>query len=266
MKESAQNMIPFPERQALIALIKREVVPAIGCTEPIAVALAVAKACELLQPTHSDERRGQRILPEQIRVDLSANILKNAMGVGIPGTGMIGLPIVIALGAIAGKSEYELEVLRDATAADVELGKKLIAEQRIQVYLKNGITENLYIEVLCKCGDKEAKVIIAGAHTRFVYLELNGKVLLDKRACTVESAEEALPELNMRKVYTFATTAPLEEITFILESARMNKAAAEVSFQGHYGHQLGRMMNSHYKEHLMGESFFADVGLYIGGM
>ena len=92
-----------------MALIKREVVPAIGCTEPVAVALCTARATELL---------GQQ--PEKIEVKLSANILKNAMGVGIPGTGMIGLPIAIALGAIVGRSEYGLEVLRDANEEAVE--------------------------------------------------------------------------------------------------------------------------------------------------
>ena len=95
-------MIAKPEREQIIALIKREVVPAIGCTEPIAVALCVAKATETL---------GCR--PEHIKVLLSANILKNAMGVGIPGTDMIGLPIAVALGALIGKSEYELEVLAE---------------------------------------------------------------------------------------------------------------------------------------------------------
>ena len=92
------------EKNEIIALIKREVIPAIGCTEPIAVALCVAKATELL---------GSR--PEKIEANLSANMLKNAMGVGIPGTGMIGLPIAIALGALIGKSEYQLEVLKDCT-------------------------------------------------------------------------------------------------------------------------------------------------------
>ena len=82
-------MLNIEERKAIIALIKREVVPAIGCTEPVAVALCVARAKELLG-----------VLPENMSVRLSANILKNAMGVGIPGTGMIGLPIAIALGAI----------------------------------------------------------------------------------------------------------------------------------------------------------------------
>ena len=90
------------ERERIIRLVKSQVVPAVGCTEPVAVALCVAKASETLGA-----------LPEQIDVKLSANILKNAMGVGIPGTGMIGLPIAIALGASIGKSEYQLEVLKD---------------------------------------------------------------------------------------------------------------------------------------------------------
>lgn len=106
-------MIDKSERERIIALINREVVPAIGCTEPIAVALCVAKAAETLN---------QR--PQKIQVLLSANILKNAMGVGIPGTDMIGLPIAVALGALIGKSEYQLEVLKDSTPEAVEAGKK----------------------------------------------------------------------------------------------------------------------------------------------
>lgn len=101
------------EREQIIALIHQEVVPAIGCTEPIAVALCVAKATEAL---------GKR--PEKIDVQLSANILKNAMGVGIPGTDMIGLPIAVALGALIGKSAYQLEVLKDCTPEAVAEGKR----------------------------------------------------------------------------------------------------------------------------------------------
>ena len=101
-------MMTQEKRDAIIRLIKRQVVPTVGCTEPAAVALAVAKATELLGCT-----------PEHIKIWLSANMLKNAMGVGIPGTGMIGLPIAVALGALVGKSEYGLEVLRDVNRAAV---------------------------------------------------------------------------------------------------------------------------------------------------
>ncbi|MDE5623284.1 MAG: serine dehydratase subunit alpha family protein, partial [Alistipes sp.] len=121
-------MIPQPERQQIIDLIRREVVPAIGCTEPVAVALCTARAAELLGA-----------LPEKIAVRLSANILKNAMGVGIPGTGMIGLPIAVALGASVGRSEYGLEVLRDVTPEAVEAGRAYIGQKRISIGLKEGI-------------------------------------------------------------------------------------------------------------------------------
>ena len=125
-------MLAKSQRGKIIALVKKEVIPAIGCTEPMAVALCVAKATEVL---------GCR--PEKISALLSANILKNAMGVGIPGTGMIGLPIAIALGALIGKSEYQLEVIRDANSETVEEGKKYIEEIRISIGLKENIKEKL---------------------------------------------------------------------------------------------------------------------------
>ena len=110
------------ERERIIRLVKQQVVPAMGCTEPICVSLCVARAAEVL---------GER--PVAAGVFLSANILKNAMGVGIPGTGMVGLPIAIALGVVAGKSAYGLEVLKDVTPADVEQGKQYIAERRVKI-------------------------------------------------------------------------------------------------------------------------------------
>ena len=125
------------ERKEIIALMNREIVPAIGCTEPIAVALCVAKATETL---------GCR--PERIEARLSANVLKNAMGVGIPGTGMTGLPIAMALGALVGRSEYELEVLKDATPTAVEEGKKMIDAKCIDVDLKYNIWRSY---TLCAC-------------------------------------------------------------------------------------------------------------------
>ena len=127
-------MLSTEEKNAIIALIHQEVIPAIGCTEPMAVALCVAKATEIL---------GRK--PEQIDLRLSANILKNAMGVGIPGTGMIGLPIAIALGALIGRSELELEVLHDCNKEAVEEGKRFIDENRIDIKLEEEDPDKLFI-------------------------------------------------------------------------------------------------------------------------
>lgn len=246
------------EREQIIALVKREVVPAIGCTEPIAVALCVARAAETL---------GER--PGRIDVWLSANILKNAMGVGIPGTGMIGLPIAVALGALVGKSAYQLEVLKESTPADVEEGKRFIDEGRIRIALKPDITEKLYIEVTCTAdGEKHrSTAIIAGGHTEFVYLSRDEEVLLDRRtpASTAEEGRTEGPSLTLRRVYDFALTAPLDEIGFILDTARLNKAAAEASFRDDYGHGLGKMLRGTYEHRIMGDSTFSHILSYTSG-
>lgn len=247
-------MITELERKRIIDLIHQEVVPAIGCTEPIAVALCVAKATETL---------GMR--PENINVLLSANILKNAMGVGIPGTGMIGLPIAIALGALIGKSEYQLEVLKDSTPDAVEMGKRFIEEKRIHISLKENIEEKLYIEICCEAGGNRATAVIAGGHTTFIYIERNGEVLLQKQHTAGHEKEEETVELTLRKVYDFALNAPLDEISFILETARLNKVAAERSFEGEYGHCLGKILRGTYEHKVMGDSVFSHILSYTSG-
>lgn len=184
------------------------------------------------------------------------------MGVGIPGTGMVGLPIAVALGALIGKSEYQLEVLKDCTPEAVECGKQFIAERRICISLKDNITEKLYIEVICRSGDRTAKAVIAGGHTTFIYIADGGNVLLDRQHTTDEEEEATAPELNLRKVYDFALTAPLDEIRFILDTARLNKAAAEQAFKGSYGHSLGRMLRGSYEHKVMGDSVFSHILSY----
>lgn len=245
-------MIDKAEREQIIALINREVVPAIGCTEPIAVALCAAKASETLGAC-----------PEKIEVLLSANILKNAMGVGIPGTDMIGLPIAIALGVLIGKSAYQLEVLKDSNEEAVEQGKKLIDAQAIDIKLKQNIKEKLYIEVHCRKGNDESTAIISGGHTHFVYVEKNGEVLLDERVTTTAETEEQELTLNLKKVYEFATTTPIDEIRFILEAKRLNMNAAELSFKGNFGHHLGKTLkDSKSKRDIMGNNTLTHILSY----
>ena len=213
-------MLEKNKRERIIALVNKEVVPAIGCTEPMAVALCTAKAATTL---------GKR--PERIEVRLSPNMLKNAMGVGIPGTGMIGLPIAVSLGALIGKPEYELEVLKDLTPDTLELGKQYIKNADINIKLKQGDVDKLYIEVICYAGNGRATAIIAGSHTNFVYVERNGEVVFDKRGGAAADVENDDIQLNLRLVYEFATTAPLDEIRFILKTKEYNMKAAEESIK-----------------------------------
>ena len=245
-------MIPKSERERIIALMNREVVPAIGCTEPIAVALCTARATEELGRC-----------PEHIDVRLSANILKNAMGVGIPGTGgMIGLPIALALGALVGKSEYQLEVLRDVTPETVERGKAYIDRKCIAIALKEGIDEKLYIEVEVSAAGHTATAIIAGGHTRFVYVARDGATTLDKRTPATTEAEEEQIDLSLARVWEFATTTPVEELRFVLESRRLNKTAAEQSLKCEYGHSVGRTLRRERELKVMGDSIFSRILAY----
>ncbi|MBR6184259.1 MAG: serine dehydratase subunit alpha family protein [Bacteroidales bacterium] len=237
------------DNKQIIALIKREVVPAIGCTEPAAVALCTAYATEALG-----------VRPERIDVSLSANMLKNAMGVGIPGTGMTGLPIAVALGALVGKSAYGLEVLKDVCPQAVEEAKDWLAGNPVHIGLTADSDEVLYIDVTCSAGEKRARAVIARDHTRLVYLEGPDGPEVDRRAGLGKQQEEAAEsDLTLRRVFEFATTAPLEDIEFIDESRRLNEAAAEAALKGNYGHELGKTLSRPLGKGIMGDSIFSHI-------
>lgn len=234
-------------KSQIIALINREVVSAIGCTEPVAVALAAAKATEVLG-----------CKPEKTDVFLSANILKNAMGVGIPGTGMVGLPIAIALGSLIGKSEYGLEVLRDLSPEGLAEGKVMVESKCIHISLKENV-DKLYIEIVSSAGMDTSRVIICHEHTNIIYVEKNGNILTDLRAHGVagdEPSEDTDLRLSFAVVYEFAMKMPLEDIRFIMRTAELNKKAAEASMQGNYGHTVSKTVSGAYGKKYMGDSVF----------
>lgn len=235
-------MLNPQEREKIKRLMQREIIPAIGCTEPVAVSLCVAKATETLE---------QR--PERIEVILSANVLKNAMGVGIPGTGMIGLPIAVALGALIGKSEYGLEVLRDLQPSDVERAKRYIQDKRIKIDVETEIEDKLYIEVRCYAGDESSVAVIRGNHTRFSHIGKNGTELLKNEMETAEEKEENV-QLTFRKVYEYAVESPIDELEFILEAAKMNREASLQSRKQSYGHNVAKSLTGDRGKGIFGEN------------
>lgn len=255
------------ERARIVALIRSQVVPAVGCTEPVAVALCVARACELLRggvlPVGMGPQEAR--VPENIDVRLSANILKNALGVGIPGTGMVGLPIAVALGALVGRSADGLEVLGHVTEDAVDAGRRIVQEGRIQIGLCEADCPKLYIEVCVRQGADSATAVIAHSHTRFVRLERNGNPCpLPQSASGTDDDDVGAEEgncvaLDFATVYAFATTAPLEEIDFINEAGRLNVAAAEQALRGTYGHDLGKTLTRPLGKGIMGESIFSHI-------
>lgn len=211
-------------KDTIYELIRKEVIPAIGCTEPIAVALCVARAKEKLGAE-----------PTQIIVELSKNIYKNAMAVGIPNTGMTGLQIAIALGATIGKSEYMLEVLRDTNEAAVTYAKKYMEHTDIQIVVKMDAPDVLYIHTTVSTNNRHAQATIQGDHTHFVEQ--------GEEQSPEDKKENAEPALTMHRVWDYAMNVDVNHMQFLLEGAKMNMAAAEKSFMGNYGHGLGRMLH-----------------------
>lgn len=226
-------MIDQKTRDDIRKLMQKEILPAVGCTEPAAVALAVAKATETLG-----------CKPKRIEVGLSGNIMKNAMGVGIPGTGMVGLPIAVALGALIGKSSYGLEVLKDVNDNSVKEGKQFIEEGRIKIYLSENTPSNLYITAKVFGYNEEcSEAIICGEHTRFIRITKNEEDLYtldDSGQTDNEIKNNTEIELSLSKVWEYSITSPLNELKFILEAKRLNKKAAEYALSGEgKGHKVG---------------------------
>ncbi len=243
-------MLSREERQQMISLMQHEVVPAIGCTEPVAVALCAARAAEKLGS-----------LPERVEVELSMNVLKNAMGVGIPGTGMIGLPIAIALGMMVGKSNYKLEVLKDVTPEAVERGKQYIDEGRINIRLKEDAPDGLYIKVCAYLAERSETAIICGEHTRFVEEGMECVNAMATGANEINTSNSVTP-LTLRRIYDFITEVPIEDIAFIEESAKMNMAAAELSLDANYGHRVGNMLTEGTNRAMVGDGTLTHIMAY----
>ncbi len=217
----------------LLELLHQEVVPAIGCTEPMAVALCVARAKEQLGCE-----------PDGISVYVSKNIYKNAMGVGIPCTGMNGLPIAIALGATVGKSAYGLEVLRDTTPEAVTYAKTYLQRVSPQINIAADAPDMLYIRAVVSLSNgASAEATIQGEHTHFVE-----NSTADNSPSDSEQPRYAISSLH--EVYEYAMNVNLNDVQFLMDGAKMNMAAAEKSFMGNYGHGLGRLLHTVSNQHL----------------
>lgn len=231
-------------RQAeIIELIRKEVKPALGCTEPIAVALAVAKAMEIIEEkcdyTGSDWRMQEDYT---LDIEVSGNILKNGMGVGIPGTGMVGLHIASALGAVCGKSRYGLEVLSDLDPVSIGQAKKMVEEEAVKI----GLAETdlkLYVKASVLSEGHKASAVIAGDHDNIVETSFDGQVLTSsqkKADGEVKDSKSTLDyKLTVKEIYEFASTVAYEDIEFILESRTLNLALAQEGLKGTYGLKVG---------------------------
>lgn len=231
-------MSPITDEQ-LIAILREEAVPALGCTEPVACALACARGREELGG-----------VPERVDVWVSGNIYKNGMGVGIPGTGMTGLPIAAALGAICGKSSYGLEVLKDVSVGtNLQEAKKMVENGSVSVRMKEDVADKLYAEAVCRRGNDTVRTVIRHAHTNVVLVEKNGQKIFEKSSEKHDT--HSRPELSVARIWEFIQTIDVARIEFVLQGAEMNKAISNEGLRSAYGLQIGRTLKENIDKGLL---------------
>ncbi|MBN1988706.1 MAG: serine dehydratase subunit alpha family protein [Bacteroidales bacterium] len=229
-----------------LKLLHTEVVPALGCTEPIAVALAVAKARETLSAR-----------ADRVEVYTSPNIYKNGMGVGIPGTGLTGLLVAAALGAIEGDSTDSLELLKNVNAESVKLANELIAASKVAVSVKS-TSHKLFVEAICyDSNGNQGKAIIVDKHSNIVSAERNGSIVWKKPEEPVETVASDNPEekisLTITEIYSFSQEVPFSRIEFILKSAQMNTVIAQEGLTGNYGLKVGKTLAEYVKKGVLSD-------------
>ncbi len=212
----------------LIALIQEQIRPAVGCTEPGAAAYAAAVAAQTLGET-----------PERLTVSVSRNILKNAMGVGIPGTDMVGLPIAVALGALCGDAGAGLAVLHNITDEDVAQAQKLVDAQGVQVCLSDH-PQKLYIDVLAEAGEHSARTVIAGTHTNIIRIEKDGQCISIGDGAEESGAAGGGAELSLKEIDDFVRSVSSEKLNFLRECIDMNSAISQEGLEHPYGLGIGQ--------------------------
>ena len=252
-----------PREKEIIGLVRKEVKPALGCTEPIAVALAASKAVEILIEQCPSCRRGRwrQTTDFMVDVEVSGNILKNGMGVGIPGTGMVGLHIAAALGAVCGKTEYGLEVLHELSGESVKRAKELINKGMIKVsHTETG--HKLYVKVTVRAGENHsASASIEDDHDNIVETCFDGHILHSSGKTQEAAVQEHMDtldyKLTLKEIYDFVQTVEFDGIKFILESRDMNIALSREGLSGDYGLKVGKTISSSQYREVFGNDFMS---------
>jgi L-cysteine desulfidase len=222
---------------AYVSILKSELIPALGCTEPIAIAFAAAKTHDVL---------GE--FPESIKVECSGNIVKNVQGVTVPNSGGLkGIDIAATLGVTGGSAEKELEVLSGITPEQIAQAKDLTARGFCACSLVEGM-DNLFIRVTAQGRTGYATVVVSGKHTNVSRIEKNGRVVLDssQKAMTDKNTENK-KMLTVKDIIEFADSVNPEDVRDVIDrQIAYNTAIAAEGLSRPYGAQVGRTLRQFY--------------------
>ena len=233
----------------LLHLVERDVVPALGCTEPISLALAAATAAKYLGKT-----------PERIEAKVSPNLMKNGLGVAVPGTGMVGLPIAAAIGALGGNPEGELEVLKHITPEQVSQAKAMLDNKLVNVGIHQ--TEHiLYSEAVLFSDNDRVKVAIQDQHTNIILIEKNGEVIFEKEhdQCADCDPYDIFKQVSAREIFEFSCEVELDKIRFIGQAAALNRALSDEGLRENYGLHIGRTLRKQVGSGLMSDDLLSKI-------
>lgn len=233
--------------ETFIHILSNELVVALGCTEPVAIALAAAKA-----RTYMDGKI------DKITVRASSGIIKNALAVGIPGTGQTGIDFVAALGAIAGNAEKQLEVLADINPAAIAEARTMV-EQGISVVHLADTPSKLYIEVMIEAQQRYAKVVITDNHTNITLIEVDGKVV-DTGGCanaSFKSSSEDRKSLTIDSIVDFVNTVNLEDLGLVKQSIELNRKAGLDGLTHSYGLEVGKTIKENVQRGILSDDLIS---------
>lgn len=233
-------------RKEFVEMLKAEVKPAVGCTEPVALALACAKCKELL---------GEKVVENKMLV--SPSIYKNGMCVGIPGTERLGLKIAAAIGIVAGKSENGLSVLEGTTNDEIAKSEELMDEGKLSIAPAD-TTKKVFIDVEFKGENNTARVIIDGKHDNFVYLEKNGEVILDKskgeeNTSGAVSGKSIMEDATLEEIIKNVEDMDFEDIKFLKDGVVMNMLMAEKGLEERIGIGAGYGIKQGMEQGIIGD-------------
>ena len=220
-----------------IQWLKKEVAPALGCTEPVAIAFTAAYAAKYL---------------------ISANLYKNAMGVTIPGTTVSGVNLAAAIGAFGGNSDKGLQTLEGITEKHVELAQALINANSVNIDVQE-TPDFIHLDLTLCAAEQTCRVVVKGTHTNVVELYLNGEAQTLEQTQNASAKNGELPTFSLQEAFDFITHAPAEEIAFILEAGRLNSALSQEGKNKKYGLNINGTFADAVKKGLMSNDLMSKV-------